>query len=514
MAEGLTARGWARAETAVAACAVVVYLGALGNRFALDDNQIVAFNALVKHFSGVWQAFTAPYWPPDIGGGLYRPLPIASYALDWSLGGATWWFHAVNLAWHAAVSVAVAALARRWSGGHAGLAAGLVFAVHPLHVEAVANVVGRAELMAALFAVLAVYAALVHDRLWWSAAAFAAGLLSKENAIVVPALIAWGWIVGLARPSGGRRRMAVYAATWLAVVASYLAVRWSVLHNLSGESTAPVFLGASPFAVRLTAIAALADVARLLVVPLHLRVDYSPDERTLITTPLDPRVALGLLCLAAWATLLWLAWRRGRRVEAFGLGWIGIAFVPVANLFFPAGVLIAERTFYLPSAGLALAVGAWLAELQPRRLAWALGLLVVAGGVRSALRIPVWRDSRATVASVLEDSPRSFLGPASMVLLYLTGHQPNKALAAFRTATGIYGGTLPWLYITGAEAAFATGQAALADSILNRLELVCRPCDFFYRYEVPIARSRGYPAAADGFLARIRSAPDLPGSRR
>ena len=92
-------------------------------------------------------------------------------------------------------------------------------------------------------------------------------------------------------------------------------------------------------------------------------------------------------------------------------------------------------------------------------------------------------------------------------MLYLTGHQPAKALDAFRTATGIYDVTLPWLSITGAEAAFATGHGALADSILDRLELVCRPCDFYYRYEAPIARARGYPAAADSFQARIGRTP-------
>src|SRR3989441_12630315 len=83
-------------------------------------------------------------------------------------------------------------IARRWSGDLAALAAGLLFAVHPVHVEAVANIVGRAELMATLFATLAVYAALAGDRVWWSAVAFAAGLLSKENAVVGPGLVAWG----------------------------------------------------------------------------------------------------------------------------------------------------------------------------------------------------------------------------------------------------------------------------------------------------------------------------------
>ena len=74
---------------------------------------------------------------------------------------------------------------------------------------------------------------------------------------------------------------------------------------------------------------------------------------------------------------------------------------------------------------------------------------------------------------------------------------------AFQTSIGIFDVTLPWLYVSGAEAAWATGQPALADSILTRLELVCRPCDFYYQYEAPIARARGYTAAADSFVARI-----------
>lgn len=492
---------------AVAACAVVVYLGALWNQFALDDNQIVVYNTLVRELGGVWRAFASPYWPPQVSGRLYRPLPLVTYAIDWQVaGGAAWWFHAINVAWHAGASAAVAWLAGRWSGDRAALAAGLLFAVHPVHVEAVANVVGRAELMAALFAVLAVYAALANDRLGWSAVALAAGLLSKENAMVVPVLIAWGWMVGLARPS--RRRMAAYAGVWLALGTLYMAVRWTVLGHEVLDRVAPVFFGASPVAVRLTAVAALTDVARLLVFPLTLRADYSPAERTLVPTPLDPRFAFGLLCLAAWGALLWRTWRGGRRVEAFGLGWIAVALFPVSNLAVPVGVLLAERALYLPSAGLAVAVGAWLRDLEARRLAYLLGLLVVAGGVRTALRVPVWRDTRATITSELEDSPRSFVGPAHMVFVNLIEHEPAQALEAFRAATAIYDVTLPWLQIQGAEAAFATGHAELADSLLDRLELVCRPCDFFYVNEAAAAAARGYPAAGDSLLARIGRAHD------
>ena len=162
--------------------------------------------------------------------------------------------------------------------------------------------------------------------------------------------------------------MALYVASWVALAVAYASVRWAVLHPFARiTGMAAVFIGASPLQIRLTAIAVLADVARLLVFPLTLRVDYSPAERTLVASLLDVRLLAGFACLAAWVALIVLAWRRGRRVAAFGLGWIGIALLPVANLVFPVGVLVAERTLYLPSAGIALAVAAVLPELAPRR---------------------------------------------------------------------------------------------------------------------------------------------------
>src|SRR5207247_2281164 len=166
--------------------------------------------------------------------------------------------------------------------------------------------------------------------------------------------------------------------------------------------------GAAPWPVRLTAIAALADIGLLLIFPLTLRVDYSPAERTLVTSPLDGRFLIGLACLAIWGVLLGRAWRRRRRVEALGLAWIAIAYLPVANLLFPSGVLVAERTLYAPSIGLALALGAWLARLELRRAALVAGLLLLAGGVRSAVRVPVWHDDLSVVVSILGGSPASY----------------------------------------------------------------------------------------------------------
>lgn len=492
-----------RLYLAVAGCAVVVYLGALGNLFALDDRFIVVLNPLVRSPSGMGGAFLQPYLAGDLGGKMYRPLTTASFSFDWLVDGPAW-FHAVNLLWHAGASVAVAALARRWSGAAAALVAGLLFAVHPVHIEAVANVVGRAELMATLFALLAVYAALVRGSVGWSIAALTLGVLSKENAAVAPGLIAWAWLLGISRPS--RAKLARFGVGWALLAGAYFTVRWAVLHPFARLlSLAPVFVDAGPIPVRLTAVAALADVTRLLLFPLTLRADYSPAERTLVTTPVDVRFGLGLLCFGLWVALLVRAWRRQRRIEALGLGWIALAYLPVANLLFPAGILIAERTLYLPSAGLALAAGAWLSRLalSPRRLGLVVAALVAAGGLRTALRVPVWRDDKTITLSILDDSPRSFFGPWRTGGMLQGVRQPEKALEAFRIAARIYDGN-SLLYVAAADAAFTLGRPHLADSLLALSERICFRCLGNYRIQATAARARGDSAVADSLLARAR----------
>ena len=495
-----------RLDLAVAVCAAVVYLGALWNGFALDDRSQVAFNPLLSDWSGMWRAFGESWWASGFGGQYYRPLTVATLVLDARLDGAPW-FHLVNVLWHVAATVTVAALARRWAGARAGLIAGLLFAVHPVHVEAVANVVGRGELMAALWTLLAVYGAVVRESPAWSGVALACGLLSKENAAVAPALAALAWLLGVTRPP--RRTIVALAAAWAVAGGAYAVARWAVLHTHTGfTDIAPVFQGADGLSVRLTAAAALADIARLLVFPLTLRVDYSLQERTLVSSVFDTRLLAGVLCTAIWAALVAVAWRRGRRVEAYGLVWIAVALLPVANLLFPVGVLVAERTLYLPSAGLAVAAGAWLGGLRSRLVPALVGLGVVAAAARTAWRVPVWRDDTTVTVSILADSPRSYRGPQYAAALLQAGRNPARALAYYRTALALYDRDSR-LFIGAADAALALRQPALADTLLRRAAALCGRCSANYLNQAAGARARGDSSIADSLLARA-GRPESP----
>jgi hypothetical protein len=197
------------------------------------------------------------------------------------------------------------------------------------------------------------------------------------------------------------------------------------------------------------------------------------------------------------------AWRHQRRVEAFGLAWIGIAYAPVANLLFPIGVLTAERTLYLPSIGFALAAGAFLGRLSARGVGAVVALIVVAGGVRTALRVPVWHDNLTVTLSILEDSPRSYQGPMATAGVYLETGRWDKALEAARVASGIYPlDARP--YLIGAHAALKLGRMSTADSLLVRADRQCFPCSGVYGAEIAVARSMGDSGVADSLAAHLR----------
>ena len=132
----------ARAALLAAGVAAAVYLPSLGNRFALDDGAIVERNPTAHSVGTALRAFGRTYWPPERAAGQWRPLVILSFAADWQLsGGSPAWLHAVNVVWHAAATAVLVPVLATYVPVTAALAGAIVFAVHPVHVEAVANLV-------------------------------------------------------------------------------------------------------------------------------------------------------------------------------------------------------------------------------------------------------------------------------------------------------------------------------------------------------------------------------------
>ena len=215
-----------------------------------------------------------------------------------------------------------------------------------------------------------------------------------------------------------------------------------------------------------------------------------------------------MVVVVIWVTLLVLAWKRRRTLEAYALGWIAIAYSPVANLLFPIGVLVAERTLYLPSAGLALAAGGALRQVKGRPLALVTAAIFLLGGARTALRVPVWKDNLHATASLLDDAPLSYHTYDLAGWQLLWARQTDKALAAFLRSTELYQRDQR-VYLAAADAAFTLQRPALADSLLRIADQICPQCPASYANQVGAARLRGDSASADSLAAhaaRRRSA--------
>jgi tetratricopeptide (TPR) repeat protein len=421
--------------------AAAVFANALWNGFALDDVAIVQQNARVHDWRALADIWLTPYWP-FFGDqlGLYRPLAIFAYALQWAVAaGAPWVFHLTNLALHAVASVLVYAFVLRLlpTLGNAerapdaapvhtaaALLAGLVFALHPVHTEVVANIVGQAELIAAVTTLAACYlhATRRHDglapgRLIAIAALFALGMLAKESAIVLPALLiaidaAQGrWRYARAPLVAYVRSMLVPVAVLTLVAVAYFALRIEVLGSIGGVHAAPNL----PFLREeyrvFVAFRAWPEYVRLLVFPADLSADYSPAV-ILPVEGLTPMAALGAVLLGATALLALLTPAFPR--AGLPAAWFLIAILPVSNLLLPIGVVVAERLLYAPSIALSLVVAfAWqrvaASPARTRRLATAAaGIMLLAAGVHVVRRNPDWKDTNAVWDALVRDHPESY----------------------------------------------------------------------------------------------------------
>ncbi|OGT95247.1 MAG: hypothetical protein A2083_01955 [Gemmatimonadetes bacterium GWC2_71_9] len=440
----------ASASVAAAGVAVAVYLTALGNGFALDDSPIVERNPAAHTVGAALRAFDEPYWPAEHGAGQWRPLVILSFAADWSVsGGSTAWLHASNVLWHATASALLVPVLAAYVSPPAALAGAVVFAAHPVHVEAVANLVGRAELMAAVWLFAAILLARAVRRRHASGrgtgtleaallGAVAAALMSKEHAAIALALLLLDDVATRPKVSAGLP-WRDYAAV-AALTAVWFLIRSQIDAGQSFKAVAPTFFHLDTLGRVSTMLPVVFVVVRLLVWPFDLSPDYHPlvIERLEQPTPLG---LAGLLLLLAFVALAFTAWRRDRAVSA-GLFLVGIAWLPTANFLFPTGIVIAERALYLASAGLALAFAAAADAIQRKRgegVATLVAVLIVLPlGLRARSQIPAWKSNRDLVLRALATHPESYRVHEAAARVFRRLGQNDAALREYRIALELF----------------------------------------------------------------------------
>ncbi|HXD22397.1 MAG TPA: hypothetical protein VN613_03490 [Gemmatimonadaceae bacterium] len=422
-------RGWMWLGLSIAALAVLASGAGIHNGFAYDDRWIIVQNANAHSLNRPWELFGTTYWPTTRGAALYRPLTILLYAAQWVLGrGSPFLFHLVNIVLYAVDCVLVLLLALQCMPRSGAWVAAALFAVHPVHVEAVANSVGQAELWTVLI-MLGAMLIYVRERqggvplppraVTAILALFVAGMLIKENAIVLPALIvaAEAFLVRDARPWRERARALVSLLLWMTMFAvAFIWVRILVTGAVGGDTQHPSLQHLSMGQRALLMLGLVPRIGRLLVWPDHLFADYSP-QMVPGYAGWNAELIPGAMMLLCIAILFAVSWRRAP-VVSFGIAWFVIAYSPVSNILIPSGILIAERTLMAPSVGVVLAAGMavpWLIERlrgQPRAMrlipAGALAIVLALGISESETRTPTWKDSDTVFRQLIADAPLDF----------------------------------------------------------------------------------------------------------
>lgn len=400
-----------------------VYAGSLTNGFVFDDATQVLSNPWIRDLTHFSEIFTRHVWAfADRDSDYYRPLMHVVYAAIYvSVGPVAAVFHGVNVLLHVATTLLVFALIRRLvspSGGRdatpfplAAFLASLVFAAHPIHVEAVAWVSGLPDLGCAAFSVaglLAFVAAWDSPSRSFSlhiagAACFLVSALFKEPGVTFPAVV---FALDLARrPRGGA--VAYWAARYGALALSgliYTALRWGALGGLAPRASEGHF-GFSQ-ALDLAGVAVWRYVA-MVTVPHPLNAFQTLDA----STGLPSWVALVVFPVAALVAM--------RRDSVAWTAALAIFLIPLAPALYAPALLPgldnpwAERYVYLPSVGFAVVVGIACAAVSGagaagRRIAVAVvvSVTLLFSGMTIA-RIGVWRDDLTLWSDTAAKSPDS-----------------------------------------------------------------------------------------------------------
>jgi tetratricopeptide (TPR) repeat protein len=431
--------------------------------FALDNKFIILEDPRLREASSqnINLIFTQDYWWPKAVSGLYRPLTTLSYLFNYSILGnkdAAAGYHWINFFLHwlnaALVYFMVMVLMDKvWPAFFTGA----LFATHPITVESVANIVGRADLFATVTVVggLLFYVKSTTCEGWrkipWLAGLMiltGLGVFCKESAVVVaPVLMLYdftfrlrkehaNWFVSLVKNYWGFFWKGYVALVPPLLILFY--VRSQIFEKLRPPELPFVdnpmvdwpFLNA-----RLTAIKVIGKYFCLLLWPQRLSCDYSYNQIPMVNLTFssweDWKAIVAGIALIAVLIVAFRSYTRNKPVFFFILFFFG-TFLPTSNLLRIIGSIMGERFMYLPSIGFAgclvIAIYTITRHLIPQfdisdwaQRIWiqvvartVLGIILIAFGVRTFIRNDDWEDDERLWTSAAQVVPNSFKSHKSL----------------------------------------------------------------------------------------------------
>ncbi len=424
--------------------------------FVWDDHLLTVGNSSIKNLDE-WtslfsQAFLRAY---------YRPVVMLSFAIEYAVYGLRpWGFHLTNLLLHLANALLVFLLLDRVSrNSNVALIAAVLFAVHPAN-KAVVMINDRTGLLATLFFLSSLVLYLRHRQaerggrslLYYagSCAAFGLGLFSKEEALTLPlVLIMVDWLFPQEGPAPSLAKRASGYVPFLFLIAFYFGVRGSVIATDMGIADAFMV---EPARRLIMVPSILLDYLLTLLLP--VRINYDP-RIPLAGSIFEAGILIPILLLALLVGIL-PRLIAGARVEAFGVLWYFVAFVPMCNIvpIYPdvADVELTTpvRYLYLPSVGVFLFAALMFERLlensrsddsralRPMCVAKAalpaLCCLVFLFSLLSINRNILWKNEALFYRHVIALSPENHKMHLNLGTIYIQRGKTDAAIEEFRRA--------------------------------------------------------------------------------
>ncbi len=437
----------------LASLAFLPYLNSLHNGFVYDDFEQVLINPYIRNFHHLREIFTTSVWSfmGDFRGSsnYYRPIMSLGYLFCYHFFGLrAMGFHLANVLANVGVVLLVFLVTlQMFRSSAVALAAASIFALHPVHSEAVNWIAAVTELELALFYLLTFLFFLASARVAGKRSALAQvvmsacyvlALLSKEQALTLPLLAAvYEHFFRDDRAETTRlQKLQRYGSLWLLAVV-YLVFRIHYLGRFAPLVSLP------KFGVKEVVISALALIGRYgwkLIWPRELCAYYVfPAGMAALH-----RWALGGVVVLAVCALLFVLLRKFNRQAAFGVIWLLASLAPVLNIRWMTTNPFAERYLYLASVGFSWIVGwagiQWWNSLAARRSRWRMALPLTAAllAMLSIFRIVArnrdWRDNLTFYTATLAVSPDAFYIHNNLGTVYWGQGNTPAAEKEWRTA--------------------------------------------------------------------------------
>ncbi|MBI1273513.1 MAG: tetratricopeptide repeat protein [Alphaproteobacteria bacterium] len=447
------AANWLRGSGALlllALAVMAVYADVYDNAFLLDDEFLILKNAFLRNWDSLGDIFTTSS-TAGFGGtdNFYRPLQITLYLLVYQFAGASEpAFHFLNIMLHAANACLLLVLARGLGFNPvAAFLAALLWAVHPVHTEAVTYMSATADVLYAFFCLLGA-AVLAHGparrAMLPACVCFIAGLLAKETAIIFPLLAIS--VVSFRHEGAGRARALL--ATWplWLIAAIYIALRFTLLDFDGMDFYKTPNHYSEDMAVRVwTFLATLPAYLQMLFWPagLHMEREF-PVFASAAAGPVLGGAAIMLLASALFVRGAFGKAGRGARSLGWGIFWAGAAYAPCTGILLPVNALVLEHWLYLPAAGLAIGAGEAVAVTLGRWRRAQSFAVIAALAVAATLGIctyrqnTVWRDAVTFYSHILRHESGVARVYNNLGMAYEERGDYARAVEQYRKAIALY----------------------------------------------------------------------------